>query len=396
MASLFARLARYSLGDGVDRAEDRVTEALGATLSAAPDAARALAHALTDVTPPPVAAVTRTQRRTDGRERVDVEMRFGPEPIPALRVWLELKDRDQPRADQVERYRRARPDLRGERIVKLVTRTGVATPAGLPVGDHQTWQGVGAALDRWCADQPAGGPRRHDVAMVDELLEYLREEGFYVPGRFDADDLKALQRAQDAGDRLAVAVGDAAALLERDGRLEPGDWDDAASPGWKNGPRDPTDFWRSYPIAMVSLLAASPQTDEPPLPQRRVPSDGWQADEHGRRCWFEWQGRFDPAREDDAPDELGFGAGVAVMPENEFPADRYAGWLAACRAEGYEYARSSGNLAVRYLMRFDTPLAILGDGELDAQARHLAAWVQERFQWLAEHPPYADDASESA
>ena len=90
--TLFARLRRYRPRPGRALAEDRLTESLAATLEGAPDAARYLIREWFEGAERPSGPLrVRTQHWASPRERIDLELIFGPPGRPSLRVWLEAK-----------------------------------------------------------------------------------------------------------------------------------------------------------------------------------------------------------------------------------------------------------------------------------------------------------------
>src|SRR4051812_37708852 len=110
--SLFTRITQFAERADRNPSEERLTEAFAAVLRASREAAVCIVEELLHENVGDESVSVSTQRYTAKRDRVDVEIRFGPAARPTLLVWFELKWNADPDADQLRRYRDALDELR--------------------------------------------------------------------------------------------------------------------------------------------------------------------------------------------------------------------------------------------------------------------------------------------
>ena len=347
--TIFARLRRYAVTPGRDAREDRLTEALAATLQAAPDAARALVSAFFAVKLAGIPSVT-TQRRTDRGDRVDLEIRVGSDTRPEFVAWIEAKVDAVPGRDQAERYLTAARALGCEARVCWLLPVGVqvqgGTPEGVPV---HTWQELAVALATWVDSLPPTMHDLHGPRLAAEFIRHLeQEEALAATQPFSAVDATAINQFPTAAAKLQLVVQHASALLHaRWGAL-----DGLAARGLP-------DFLEHVPTH---------STGHTPWP--------WPS-EH---C-FEWHGRLDKARE--SPNgEWVIGAGAA-FPVASAPNDNEP-WVTPALARGFEYGRGGGWM---FLCRYLTLAELAAEGRQSQQSLFLAQWLSSTFQHLEDLPP---------
>lgn len=360
--SLFRRLRRYSATPGRDPREDRLTEALCATLAAAPEAARDLvAAAFPDVDLPDAPLLVDTQERAGGLRRADLQILFGEPRCPSLRVWFEAKVSSPAYREQGEIYiaelrRRQRADGAPWMFAWLLP-VGADVDGGTPERTAVlTWQRVTSVLHEWVGGRDHDD--RHGTVMARELVRDLEEEQLGRAHPLTREDALALNRHHGA---LAAA----AELVRQAGDIIASRW--GSAPIYEGGPsRDPLWFWRHYP------------NHGPGRPQRWPPPD---------QCWFEWHGRRDEARRS-PKGEIVLGAGVVFhkgrAPREDRPADRR--WLERYFARGFEYGSAGPRDEYVFLFRYLTLDELTVEADLAAQADRLATFTVDTWTALAADP----------
>lgn len=396
MTSMFGRVTRFSATASRNPAEERLTEAFAATLEAAP----ALCEALTarwskpysdgNWSPlPPLPLGTpevRTQRRANGRERVDIEMLFGPLARPVLRVWLELKQDADPDPDQLGRYLKALRELGGPHRLLLVAPSNAKFPEPGELPEEtgiETWTGVATEIQRWLSAKASAGPDSYGQGLARAFATYLEEERLSTTEPFTLADALALQQHEQARSRMAEIVKVADSELANRFTIRTDLAEGGSGDRYKNRARDPLDFWRGYNLAQ----AGSSEIDGSGA---RRPPPGWE--EVARDCYFEWHARDDADRVDRIGQRV-FGAGL-TLTGNWVRAREERDWFEPLEARGFELsarAESSGELL--YLFRYRYPAEFVGAPNLQAQAEALQRWVVESFEIIAGSPPPVLDRS---
>lgn len=183
--SLFHRLRQYRYSPLREAREDRLTEALAATLEAAPDAATAMvadwfrnhdSETQVEVGEP---VAVRTQRPAGLRGRVDLELVFGKPSRPMFRLWVECKVDAPAERPQIERYLAALPTAhpkcpgRACWLLPLDRDVEGGTPSDAPVF---RWTDVAAGLDDWRSALPREEQAGFAAELVREFLRHLEEQ----------------------------------------------------------------------------------------------------------------------------------------------------------------------------------------------------------------------------
>lgn len=359
MASLFFRLQRFARSPGRDPREDRLTEALAATLDAAPDAAAFLVHEFFGDTPRAPLEVN-TQVYSPQAGRVDLELRFGRAAHPELRVWFENKVDAEPYGDQGRRYVAELERRGGEWRFSWLLRVDQEVSGSRPAGAHvHTWQDLAVSLKSWLAASSDDRRTERGAWFVCQFLDHLeREEKLAIIDPLDESDALALNRCSLADDRLRQLLDQTKALLERAwGHLDPAPEAD----NWpsKGGLRD-----------FHLLLTRDGKGGRSPWPAT---------------CYFEWHGRGDHARS--APEgKWVIGSGVTFPAEDAPAPTDYPELFDLLEALGFEYGHGVGaSRDYVYIFRYlslDELAGQLASASLGDQARSLADWVIERFETL--------------
>ena len=218
MATIFGRLRRYAFTPGRDAREDRLTEALAATLEAAPDAARALTKAFfvdeqvewERLGAPRIA----TQRRTDAGDRIDLQISFGQEARPDFTAWIEAKVDARPERAQAERYLDAASRAGGTRVCWLLpvgTTVRGGSPDAVPV---RTWQELAVTLHNWHESVPQDQRHEHGASLVSESIRHLEEEEVLAATQpFNPEDATAINQFPRSTAKLETILRDAQKYL---------------------------------------------------------------------------------------------------------------------------------------------------------------------------------------
>jgi hypothetical protein len=330
-----------------------LTEALGATLRAAPAAARALVmHWNPDFDLGGNSGVRVWTQVPISSGFIDLEVAVGPEHAPQALVWIEVKlDARRSGDDQLLRYRKelAGKGARQEALVYL-TRHGDPTTAEEDAV-RASWTDVGHELSRWACSGSLGVDS-HARCMVEEFVNYLVEEGLTVTKPFDADQALALANIDLAANTLSYVLESAL--------------DQIGSAGWiETDRRQPLKYlqhtfwlWRSYE----------------PQPSGAYPG-----------CVFEVV--FGPWTDDGTPL---LGAGVGYRPTDSANPLEDDTWNA--RMAQLDFVQVSYNFSRRFRCRSLEDLAKLDT--LDKQIASTKGFVVDAFKLLAENPPppvFADD-----
>lgn len=352
MPSLFLRLQRYARTPGRNASEDRLTEALGTTLDAAPEAARFLVREFFDVEPS-AEPTTRAQIYVRHVGRIDLELCFGNQGKPELLVWFENKVDAKADAEQGRRYIRELEKRGCDWTFSWLIPTGKQVVGGLPAhATMHTWQELGATLRRWLQDQRSGS-EEIGPWIVSQFLHHLESEeklAFIEP--FAEDDAKTLEHYEVAQGRLRQ-------LLEQTKEIISDEW-----------PPRPKSWWPERSRRRDFFLVFDParQGEVSPWPER---------------CWFEWHGRPDGARE--TPEERWvIGAGV-TFPANLAPLENdFPSLFDDLRRHDFEIGQGGLGNEFTYIFRYIAygELAKLESDGLGGQARALADWVTSAFDTL--------------
>lgn len=208
----FGRLARRPVREGVDEHENRLTEVLAAVIGSeacsglALSLVRAWLQAAEEQLPEEPVFRRLRERVSDEtfivlvrtevpivvatrERRVDLELKLIPEDGPPLRLWVEVKHGTAPHSRQLWSYRDALKARDGDGVVLLVApRMDLARfdqdqiPPDVP---RLTWQDTAQVLEHYTRSSPI------ERFLVDELCNYLREEGLMDPERVSPEHLIA-------------------------------------------------------------------------------------------------------------------------------------------------------------------------------------------------------------
>jgi hypothetical protein len=388
--SFFSRLSRYQPALFLDQHENRLTEITAALLEqSALFRDRLIRHLLEDTgdsgsfrapmaadqlqelrdasaSADGASATIATQVPTVGGRFVDLEIEITDHADPAsgLLLWIEVKDGADVHGDQLHAYVEeivGRAAGRSSRVVLLVpSGWEPAIPSAIPpsvlVAD---WEGVAALAADLAEDDD------HLGWLFGEYVEYLKEEGLSETEHRPLDEFsaRALMEAESIEDTETALCERAASFLVRDWgplRIDGGSGQELRSPERDN-------FWFQFH----------------PAPQDRIAAPTW------KEAWFEFT--FPATSELDRPElcraESVFLAGATFHTRDEARgAASQEGWMARLAAEGFSFLRLNGYHRVA---RLSYPDELLGEKQLDAQARRLADWTLEAFKALAENPPPA-------
>lgn len=361
MSSLFRRLRQYGTTPGRYPREDQLTEALAATLDAAPDAARTLVKRFFGAeVPNDVPCRVCSQPDPGEHGRADLELAFGPEGRPVLRVWFENKVDSPAYRSQGERYIGRLEDLQGlqggEWRFAWVLRVGHDVdgdpPEGVPVF---TWQDVASVLHEWRAHQE--DQESYATRLVSEFVKHLEEERLGHTRALSERDALALNWHEEA--QLS-----ARALVEQGRDLVHQRWGEPDPPKQEVRRRDPLWFWRHY-------------TKHGPGRSLRWPKEG---------SWFEWHARRDAARSpENQLGEVVLGAGVVFLEQDAPREEDDESWLGRFYGRGFEY----GGGDVRghfFLFRYMRLGELVGLPDIGAQAQALADFVIKSWEMLEDDP----------
>jgi hypothetical protein len=338
--SLFRRLRRFRATVGRDAFEDRLTEALAATLEAAPAATRELVGRWFDARPEGPLLVA-TQRWAGAGERIDLELAFGPLQRPELRVWFEAKVDAAPQRDQAERYLAALERLGGPGRLSWLVPVGVGVAGGSPPGAAEhNWQELATVFNDWLAELDAEEAARFGPGLVREFVRHLEEEGLASVSPLDELDAQAINRYWIALARVRELV-----------RLAGAEIASRRGPIYKKETRNPLDFWEHAQRA-----------------------EGWSDD-----SYFEWHGRHDEARLEPVGEWV-LGAGVSWNLGNELAERDFAEWYGRRYDEGFERGVSARRVV--YLFRYRTLADLARYPTLSEQAQQLANWALESWALL--------------
>lgn len=357
--SLFRRLRQYPTTPGRHPREDQLTEALAATLDAAPNAARALVEHVFGIEANHGACRVCSQPDLGEHGRADLELAFGPQERPALRVWFENKVDSPAFREQGERYMgrlEELGDLHGEQwhfawLLRVGREVEGGAPEGVPV---VTWQDVASVLHEWRGRQE--DQESYATRLVAEFVKHLGDEKLGLTRALSERDALALNWHEEAQLPARALVEQARALVRQR-------WGEPDPPKEEARRRDPLWFWRHYP-------------KHGPGRSLRWPEEG---------SWFEWHARRDAARNpENRRGEVVFGAGV-VFPEHEAPREEDdESWLKRFYGRGFEYGGDGrGHL---YLFRYKRLDELVEFPDVGAQARALGDFVIESWEMLESDP----------
>ena len=357
--SLFERLRRYARTPGRDPQEDRLTEALAATLDAAPQAARFLASVWFGVELS--AELTIRTQLVKGGDRIDLELLFGPNARPERRIWIEAKVRSRAEREQGERYVGRLRDRGDPWSFSWLTADPNWARAELPEGARaHTWQQLAVVLRDWLKESPEAsidtdyGPR-----LVAEFVHHLEEEELGYTEPFSEADADALRRYRHAVARIEEVEREALEMLEaRWGKL------------LKEGSRGGPDHWWAF----SKSPSAGPVSPWPNY------SDEWPR-EHP---YFELHLRRDDGRLQPRGEWV-VGAGATFQNRWAPPNEEVEEWLGTLFQKDFEYGGEPGTDHV-YLFQYK-PLSDLEGSDLGSQASALAEWAEATFKCLNLHPP---------
>jgi hypothetical protein len=174
--TLFSRLGRYRPTALRIAREDRLTEALAATLEACPSVAMRLVSEWFGRAPSGALAVA-TQTWVGPTDRIDLELVFGPVKRPEFRVWFEAKVDAKPTSDQILRYRETLGELAGESRLLWLLPTGVRPGAPLDGVEEKTWQQLASLVDSWLRELDKDEQDSYPAGLAREFVRHLEEEG---------------------------------------------------------------------------------------------------------------------------------------------------------------------------------------------------------------------------
>ncbi len=386
--TLFGRIARHPVGVGRDAREDRLTEVVAAVLDSpsCKGLARHVAMAwLGDAREHHGAIAKRgrfsrlhdrladdgqawnceikTQRSLRTMEgqlrRPDLTLRFTAARAQTLTLVIEVKHGSAPHTDQLRAYVDHHSGTDHAAVLLLAPRSDLAwlEPAQIPAEVARIrWQDTARAIDDWATGDPVA------QFLVDELTNYLNEEGLVDPSQITAEDISALihhQRALDALDRLCELAADDvaqrwAALLETGAYPTRG---------------QPKERWWSYPAR---------RADDVPLRAQQLLEHwgwGWQLI-YDSSYLFDDGGAWVP--------RLGAGMTAALGSIQDLTQDEQE----RLRERGFELlsrgsTRSQNWDYVWRMAELDGGEVLTG-GRLDEQAELLACWVVDTFAGLAD------------
>ncbi len=366
--TLFWRLRRYRRTPGRDAREDRLTEALAVTLESCNEGARALVRDVFGKEIDLSGDITvRTQQAAGGARRVDIELAFGPEDRPRLRVWFENKvgpEATTP-SKQGEQYMRHLAEPYKGRNVEWcfawILPVGMEIEGDVPEKARRaTWQEVASVLRE--VDEESGLPDNDfGLTLTRQFVQHLEEEKLAQVTPLTEKGADALNGYETALAAMSEIVTQARVEIQQK-------WD-APGESVKGARGNPLWFYHHYPMQKKLDAAAWPESGQ---------------------CWFEWHARPDDAREEPQGEAI-FAAGVVFRVESAPEPRRDGEWLDYFHKRHFEYG--SGDAEYQYLMRYMTlaELARAGsESDLTAQASALARFVVESFEALYGRPVDAE------
>lgn len=338
-------MRRYAPTPGRDAREDRLTEALAATLEAAPEAGRWLVGRWFRHEPVGQLHVE-TQRWVGPGERIDLELVFGSVNRPELRVWFEAKVDADAVAEQPTRYLHLLEQLPGRSHLSWLLPVGAAVKGGSPDGVREhTWQALASELDRWLRHLDENERHSYAAGVVREFNRHLEEEGLAVTQPLNAQDVAAFEGFPVANARMVEILRLATSqIVARRGHRNGRNWFPRTAEFWEHVGHD--ELW--------------PES-----------------------AFFEWYGGPDAYRHDPAGKWV-IGAGVSWEQGSE-PSERvHPDWFGRRYAEGFEYGASRRKMV--YLLRYFTPADLAAYPTLDEQADSLARWALATWDLLESDP----------
>jgi hypothetical protein len=339
----------------VDPRENRLTESFAAVLERVDGLAHYLVADWCRVAVPSEEAWIRTQRVTVGGNLVDLEIGFGSDAAPGLRVWVEVKHGADLHELQLDNYRRDMTvEIHGEaQLVVLAPRGAVD---GSEADVSVAWQDVAPSVKSF-ADEHEIGPV--DRWLIDEFLDYLKEEALSDEEALTPAHAFALA-ARPASDRLLERLLELTQAIVTS-QLEP-----------------PKDFLKrsgsKNPAFGIGWYALYPIADDEAVAER------WGG------AWIEWTCRADDFRSE-PHDAIGFfvGAGFQKMKGSALSRPENAAWIAALETEGFERVQAW----YWRLWRARYPEELMAEATLAGQAQRLADWVIDGIRAIRSSPPPA-------
>ena len=346
-ATLFSRLARYRPSELRNAREDRLTEALAATLEACPSLARRLVADWFGRSPSGALTV-KTQMWAGPTERIDLELLFGPVNRPEFRAWFESKVDAKPEWDQMRKYQKAARKLGGEPGLSWLLRTGVR-PEGEPVSGVgvKTWQDLATLVAGWLRDLDDASVNGYPAGLAREFVRHLEEkEGLAVTQPLNDDDVAALDGYNVALARLREILELARHTINDVRSPEDGTWSSRGVNFW---------FWE-------------------------VVSGGGTLDP---KAQFQWHGDVDIHRADPAGKWV-VGVG-ATWNRADAPSEMTHGeWFDNRYEQGFEL--SAPRRGQIHLCRYMSPSDLAKYSTLDEQGSALASWALETWALLVADP----------
>jgi hypothetical protein len=364
--SLFRRLRQYGTTPGRYPREDQLTEALAATLDAAPNAAQTLVERVFDSEALPDVGACRVRSQPDPGEHgcADLELAFGPKDQPVLRVWVENKVDSAAYRSQGERYMCRLEELRvlhgGEWRFAWLLRVGHEVEGEAPGrASVVTWQDVASQLHEWRGDQE--DQESYATRLVAEFVKHLEEERLGHTRALSERDALALNWYEEAQLSAQELVEQARALVRQR-------WEELDPLKEDVRQRNSLWFWRHY-------------AKHGPERSPRWPEEG---------SWFEWHARRDAARNpENQRGEVVFGTGVVFL-EQYAPREGDEGdeesWLRRFYSRGFEYGGDVRGHHL-FLFRYRSLDELVGLPDIGAQAQALADFVVESWEMLEDDPP---------
>lgn len=348
--SIFRRLSRYPRTQ-LDPRENRLTEAFAAVLERAPGLAAALTKAWIGISVGDRPPTVRTQRPTS-RGFVDMELRFG-DPAEVV-IWVESKLGASAERDQLDRYNADIRAVGGGRESAVVLLAPATTIADAELGEDQktcSWQHVDRCVRDWLEALPSEANEERWRWLVNEFVNYLKEEGVAEQALRD-EHVQALRNRLSSDQVLSSIMRRAEEVIVRE-------WGDLGQPG---KPRYGPGYWRHFGTA----------------PRHKEPAPTWSG------CWFEWS--FKPAEElAEHADELVWGAGVTFASAVNLVGVRgNEAWLARHESDDFRYLEYDRYLR---LYRHRRPDELLDCETAEEQGTALGRWVVGAFTDLAADPP---------
>lgn len=341
---LFSQLRRFRPTPGRDPQEDPLTEALAVTFEAAPDAAAFLARAWFGRRPEGDVTV-RTQRWVRKRERLDLEVLFGPVGKPDFRLWFEAKIDAPPTREQACRYLEALGELSGEGRLSWLLPVGVAVRGGSPDGvPEHTWQDLALTLNEWLGTLGSDERERYSGWLVEQFVNHLEQKKVAVTTPLDPSDVLAIDGYDLATRRVAELRRLTASRIHAHRPMVHHGKDSPAALGF---------------FEHVEHAGTWPDT-----------------------CYFEWGGTRDERRHDPAG-VYAISAGVTWETAHAPGEADHRDWFGRRYDDGFELGASRWTV---HLHRYRTLEELTGLPDLAAQAASLAEWALEAWKILEDDP----------